>query len=268
MAIGIFDSGLGGLSILKEIIKLMPEYDYIYLGDNARVPYGGRSADLIYQFTTHAVDFLAKQGCGLVILACNSATASALHKLQTEYIPQKYPTIKILGVIKPSIEAAYEAKSKRVGVIGTYATVHSDAFQREIKKLLPHTKVYQTACPLLVPIIEEGKIHWSGLKTALKEYLTPLLRKRIDTLILGCTHYGLIGEEVKKIVGKNITIISEGKIVARKLKLYLIKHSELEIKLSKNKKRTYYITDLNDRYEKLAETFMKKNIKLEQCNIG
>lgn len=268
MKIGIFDSGLGGLVILRQIIKILPAYDYVYLGDNARVPYGGRSEKLIYQFTKEAVDFLMEKNCLLVLIACNTATASALRQLQQNYLPEqisqeiwpglpkKYPARKILGVIRPAVEAAIEEGGKRVGVIGTSTTVHTRAFVKELKKLSAKISVYQQAAPLLVPIIEEGELNWPGTALILKKYLQPLLKRKIDTLILGCTHYGLIKNKIQKIVGKGINIISEGEVTAAKLKDYLKRHSEIERKLSRGGERFYYVTDLNKRYEKLARFFL------------
>lgn len=256
MKIGVFDSGLGGLAILKDIFKVLPQYDYIYLGDNARVPYGGKSAKLIYKYTKKAVEFLFKKGCALVILACNTATATSLRKIQRDYLPKYYPDRRVLGVIRPTVEVAIESGAKRVGVMGTQATIISKKFVAELMKFDDSIKVYQSACPLLVPIIEEGEIHWEGLRMNLKKYLTPLVRNKVDLLILGCTHYGLIDKEIKKLVGNKIKLISEGKVVAAKLKNYLQRHLEIESKLRKNKKRMYFVTDYSERYKKQIKIFL------------
>lgn len=261
MKIGIFDSGLGGLSILREIIRVLPDYDYIYLGDNARLPYGGRSKNLIYQFTKNAVKFLLKKNCNLVILACNTASSTSLQRIQQEFLTKYYPGRRVLGVIKPAIEALSRTKPHLVGVIGTYATVQSTSFVKEIKKIQAKTQVFQQACPLLVPIIEEGEIDWIGLNMILEKYLKPLKTKEIDVLILGCTHYGLIVDKIRSVIGKKVKIISEGKETATKLKDYLKKHPEIENKLSKEKSREFYVTDLNLRYQKMARTFLGKNFK-------
>jgi len=299
MKIGVFDSGLGGLAILREIFRALPEHDYVYLGDNARVPYGGRSPEIIYQFTEKAVDFLfKKQDCALVIIACSTATAVALRRIQREYLPklQARPVGKfsgrackrVLGVIRPTVEAVVEsncfrniqhptspiksgiltstegrrktrgASKSKIGVIATRATVKSRVFVKELKKLAPKIKVYQKACPLLVPIIEEGETKWKGLDLILEKYLSVLKHKNIDSLILGCTHYGLIAGKIKKIMGENVTVISQGKVVAEKLKDYLKKHLEIEKQLSKKGKRAYFVTDLSKRYEKLAKMFLGK----------
>src|SRR3989344_1085793 len=256
MNIGIFDSGLGGLSIFKKIIAELPRYNYIYLGDNARVPYGNRSSELIYEFTKNAVGFLMKQNCHLVILACNAATSSALRRIQQEYLPNHYPKKRVLGVIRPVVEIAVANHYKKKGVIGARVTIHVGGYQKKFKKLFPKNIVYQTACPLLVPIIEEGKLNWKGLDLILKEYLTPLKRKGIRSLILGCTHYGLIADKIQKILGQNIEIISQGETTTGKLKNYLLRHPEIESKLGKNSLRKYYVTDLNKQYKKLAKFFL------------
>ena len=251
MRIGVFDSGLGGLAVLKEILKTLPQYDFIYLGDNARVPYGGRSQELIYQYTSSAIDFLFDQGCLLIILACNVATASALRKLQKEYLPQKFPNRRILGVIRPAVEEA-SIGAKRIGILGTYTTIESQSFVRELKKISPNIHIFQQACPLLVPIIEEGETDWEGLDSILDKYLKTILRHDIDTLILACTHYELIEKKIRERVSGKIKIISEGKVVKEKLKTYLIRHPRIEKKLEKKGTSIYYVTDLNDRYQQLA----------------
>lgn len=269
--IGVFDSGLGGLAILKEFIKELPEYNYVYLGDNARVPYGGRSPHLIYQFTSRAVEFLAKQNCSLIILACNTSTAISLKKIQQELIPKKYPQLKVLGIIKPIVEKVATLNPKKIGVVGTYATVKSESFVREIGKVLPKTTVVQKACPLFVSLIEEGEINKSGLNYFLKKYLTLFKREKIEELILGCTHYGLIETEIKKFLGNKTRVLSEGRIAASKLREYLQKHKEVEGVLGKNKKRTFCVTDLHDRYQKLFHFFLgnhfKNGNKLELVNL-
>lgn len=239
MRIGVFDSGLGGLTILKAILAKLPQYDYIYFGDNARVPYGNKSKEIIYRYTKQAIDFLAKKNCSLIIIACNTVSAAALRRIQREYLPKKYPNIKILGVIRPTVEEAATNGSHRLGVIGTKATIKSGAFVREIKKLNSKIRVYQLVTPLLVPLIEKtGKVPDS----VLEKYLKPLKNKGIDDLILGCTHYELVQKDIQRIMGKNIKVITEGKIVAKKLEDYLNRHPEIEQKLSKKRKRIYHTT--------------------------
>lgn len=256
MKIGVFDSGLGGLTILKTFLKKLPQYDYVYYGDNARVPYGNRSPEIIYQFTKEAVDFLFKKKCGLIILACNTSTSVCLKKIQQEYIPKYYPNIKVLGVIRPIIESIEKIKSLQIGVIGTKATINSKAFIREINKVLPKSKVFQKACPLLVPFIENSIKNKKILNLLLKEYLNPLIKKNIDLLILGCTHYEIIKKEISKVLGKKIKILSEGIIVAQKLKDYLFRHPEIESKLDKNSKVEYNFSDKNYENKKLIDLFL------------
>jgi len=261
MQIGVFDSGLGGLSILKEFISLLPKYNYVYLGDNARVPYGGRSSEIIYQYTTEALRYLFSKNCKLVILACNTATSTSLKKIQTEFLPRYFPDRKVLGIIKPVIEILPLDGVKKIGVIATRATVASKSFIREIKKVLPTTKIIQQETPLLVPFIEEGEIHWPGLSLLLKKYLAKFKKQRINQLVLGCTHYGLIHSQIQQELGKTIKVLSEGKIAAIKLKDYLEKHPEVETVLGEEKSRHYLITDLTPRYQKLFSYFLGKHFK-------
>ncbi|MFC1790375.1 glutamate racemase, partial [Patescibacteria group bacterium] len=197
--VGVFDSGFGGLEIFREIVKKLPDYDYLYLADTARAPYGTRSQEVIYNFTLQAVDFLFKQGCPLVILACNTASSKALRKIQQEYLPQKYPERRVLGVLIPACEEAVEKTSNnKVGVLATEGTVSSKAFVKELKKIKPEVEVSQQAAPLLVSIVESGEHEGEIADLALKNYLEPLLGKEIDTLILGCTHYGILRDKIKK----------------------------------------------------------------------
>lgn len=275
MNIGIFDSGLGGLTIFRAFIDHLPEYNYIYLGDNARVPYGNRSEETIYRFTKEAINFLFKKNCQLVVIACNSSTAAALKKLQHEYLPKHFPGRTVLGIIKPVVESLEENRTLkqiyRVGVVGTTTTIESKAFVREIKKTMPRVQVYQQACPLLVPFIEEG-IHRDSraLRLILKDYLSNLIKKNIDALILGCTHYELLKKEIQRVVGKKIKIFTEGKVAAEKLKDYLSRHAVLEKKLDKKRKVSYFVTDLNPNYQKLMKLFLKphsSNIKVQLAQI-
>jgi len=267
-AIGVFDSGFGGLDILREIAKNLPEYNYIYLGDTARTPYGTRSQEVVYNFTRQAVDFLFKKNCQLIILACNTASSEALRRIQQKYLPRRYPKRRVLGVIIPAAEAAIDKTyNGRVGVIATEGTVNSGAFERELKKLNPKIKIFQKACPLLVPIVEAGEEKSPATEIILKRYLRPLTKKNIDTLILGCTHYGLLQNKIRKIIGKKIEIISEGKIVAEKLKDYLIRHPKIEKTLTKNKKIKFLTTDLTDKFKILGSKFFQKEIIPEKVEL-
>ena len=270
--IGVFDSGFGGLTIFRELVKQLPKYDYIYLGDSARTPYGNRSQDLIFEFSRQAVDYLFKQGCQLIILACNTASSEALRRIQQEHLSKNYlpriipkefvrgPKRRVLGVIRPTVEEAVKlTKNNKIGVIGTEGTVSSGAYVREIKNLNPKIKVFQQACPLLVPIIEAGEHNWEGTDLILKKYLTPLIKKKIDTLILGCTHYPIIKNKIRKIVGK-IKLVSQEEIIGPKLKDYLIRHPEIERRIGKAGKRIFLTTDLTNKFQKLGSLFYGKNI--------
>ncbi len=260
--IGVFDSGLGGLSVFKHFIKRLPGFNYIYLGDNARVPYGGKSREVIYEYTKEAIDFLFDKGANLIIIACNTASAEALRKIQQEYLPQRYPGKKVLGVIRPLAEAASKTgRLNKVGIIGTKATINSNVYKTEIKKLNPKIKVYQISAPLLVPLIEEGWAHKPETKNILKSYLKPLKEKNLDALILGCTHYPFLLKEAKKIMGPKCFIPNTGEIIARSLEDYLKRHPELNIKTEKKPTIRFYTTDNIEQFKKLGEKFLGQKIK-------
>lgn len=266
--IGVFDSGFGGLSILKEIVKKLPNYNYIYLGDTARAPYGTRSKETVYNFTEQVVDFLFKRGCQLIILACNTASAEALRKIQQEYLPRNYLDRRVLGVIVPTSEVAIaKTTGNKIGIIGTNGTVKSNAFKRELKKLNPKLKVFQQAAPLLVPLVEAGEHNSKAADLILENYLRPLVKNKINTLILGCTHYGILEKKIKKIVGKNVSVMTEGKIVAEKLRNYLKRHPEREDKIGKNSKIIFYTTDLTDNFSVLGSRFFGGKIKAEKIKL-
>lgn len=263
MKIGIFDSGLGGLIITHALTKDLPEYDYVYLGDTARVPYGNRTQAEIYQFTKEAMEFLFSKDCKLAIVACNTASAEALRKIQQQFVPQKWPDRKVLGVLIPSAEEAVVI-GKRIGVIATQATIDSGAFDRELLKLNSEIEIIKKATPLLVPIIEEGDI--KKAKRVLSEYLADI-KNEIDTLILGSTHYARLKNEAQQIVGKGITIISQDSVIPTKLKDYLVKHPEIEKSLSKNNRREYFVTKETAASELLAQELMDEVVVLKQVNL-
>lgn len=266
--IGVFDSGFGGIGILRGIVKKMPEYDYIYLGDTARTPYGTRSQETIYEFTKQAVDFLFAHDCELIIFACNTVSAEALRKIQQEYLPAQYPGKNVLGVLKPASEVAVEiTKNNRIGVIATEATVRSRAFEVQLKKEKKGVKVFQKATQLLVPIVEALEKHTKATEMILKQYLKPLLAKKIDTLILGCTHYGFLENMIRKIVGKKIAIISEEKIIPGKLQNYLKRHTEMDAELSRGGTVTFYSTDLTDKFRILGSKFFGKKIAVKRASL-
>lgn len=268
--IGVFDSGLGGLTIFKYFLQALPKYNYIYLGDNARLPYGSKSPETIYNYTKEAVEFLFKEGCNLIILACNTASAQALRRLQQEYLPLHYPNRRILGVIRPMVEAvAHNRNYKHVGVIGTKATINSDAYKLELQKLNPGLVVSQQSAPLLVPLIEEGWTKKPETKMILKKYLRPLKTKQIDALILACTHYPFLYKEIDSIMGKRIKVLHPGEIITTSLKNYLTRHDELKLKPETEPTVQYYTTDDPKSFQALAETFLSQKInKINQANIA
>ncbi|MFA6324808.1 MAG: glutamate racemase [Candidatus Paceibacterota bacterium] len=297
MKIGIFDSGLGGLIIARSIRKLMPEYDYMYLGDTKRVPYGNRSHEAVFEFTKQGVDYLfTKQNCGIVVVACNTASARSLRRIQQEYLPNFNKTrklmgfeeVNVLGVLIPTAEEC--AKYKRVGIIGTTGTIASNTFVDEIKKIHAQrslggvgdskTIIFQNSAPMLVPLSEAGEDVLA--KPFLVKYLKPFLNKsrrqnglvprpkasgEIEALALGCTHYPFYKEEIRKILGKKITVLSQDEIIPKKLKEYFKKHTEIENKLSKNKTTKILLTDLTKNIEKLSQKWFGKNTKPELVKL-
>ena len=267
--IGVFDSGLGGLTILKHFLRELPDYNYIYLGDNARLPYGEKSPETIYQYSREAVDWLFKQGCNLIILACNTASAQALRRLQQEYLPTNYPSRRILGIVKPLAEKiAADKKIKSIGVIGTKATINSGTYKIELQKIHPNLNVEQRATPLLVPLIEEDWANKPETKMILKKYLHPLKTKQVNALILGCTHYSFLYREIKKIMGRRVSVPHPGDIVAASLKDYLKRHKELGLTLSTEPACYYRTTDSPGLFKKLGEKFLGQKIEdLKQVSI-
>jgi glutamate racemase len=266
--IGVFDSGLGGLSVLKKLVTIVPGYDYIYLGDNARAPYGDRSSSRIYEFTQQGVEFLFRKGCSLVILACNTASADALRRLQQEWLPKNHPDKKILGILIPAAETiAKKYTKKRIGIIGTRATVQSHAYVREIEKRTASVIVFEYACPLLVPLIEEGWQKTVAAKMIIKKYLRPLKNKQISVLVLGCTHYAFIQDSIARVMGKNVVILDPGISAARALKTYLANHPDIEERLSKKDALTICSTDTSERIKNIASRFWGDPLAIEYVSI-
>lgn len=269
--IGIFDSGYGGLTVLSEIKSLLPQYDYIYLGDNARAPYGNRSFEIVYEFTKDAVKWFFEQNCHLVILACNTASAKALRSIQQIDLPQIGPSKRVLGVIRPTIETiANFTKTGHIGVFGTSGTVKSQSYDIEITKLHPNLKVSSEACPMWVPLVENNEFDKPGADYFVKQHIDNLLKKdnQIDTIILGCTHYPLLIDKIKQYLPENIQVISQGKYVAESLKDYLYRHPEMEKKCSKNGTVKYFTTDFPEKFVDFASLFLKENIEAQKINIG
>ena len=279
---GVFDSGYGGLTILKEIRKVLPEYDYLYLGDNARAPYGTHSFDVIYRYTLQAVKYLLEQDCALVILACNTASAKALRTIQQRDLPLiRDKKVNVLGVIRPTVEAVPGiTKSGHVGILATPATVSSESYLLELEKIDPALKVTQQACPMWVPLIEAGEHNKQGADYFVDEYLTAILEKdsEIDTLVLGCTHYPLLAEKIKTWlanrnqpesirINPNIQIISQGALEAESLKDYLARHEEYREQLSKNGSCTYLTTENADRFAQSASLFIGEKIEAKSISL-
>jgi glutamate racemase len=266
--IGIFDSGYGGLTVLKEIREILPEYDYIYLGDNARAPYGDRSFELVHEFTLQAVKYLFDKGCPLVILACNTASAKALRNIQQNYLSIHAPSKRVLGVIRPTTEEiGTYTKTNCVGVLGTKGTVNSESYLIELNKFFPELKVYQQACPLWVPIIENGAQNTTAGRLIIENDIKTLLKKNkdIDTIILACTHYPIIEETIKEFVGKDVTILSQGPLTAQKLKKYLKRHESIQKSLSKNGKVVYFTSENPITFDVHAQQILGAEIQSKQA---
>lgn len=268
--IGVFDSGYGGLTILSEIQTFMPEYDYCYLGDNSRAPYGSRSFDVVYQFTRQSVMALFERGCNLVILACNTASAKALRTIQQKDLPDINHSKRVLGVIRPTVEAIGElTKSRHVGVLGTVGTIQSESYPLEINKLYPDIKVTGEACPMWVPLVENREYDSEGADYFIKDKLNNILSKdpQIDTLILGCTHYPLLLNKIKQYLPQTIQVISQGEYVARSLKDYLRRHVEMDMVCTKNGKTKYFTTEYPKKFSESATIFLKKEIEVERIDL-
>lgn len=259
--IGVFDSGIGGLTVLKAFLQTLPEYDYLYLGDNARAPYGNKSLEVIYEYTRQAVACLFQQGCVLIILACNTASAKALRRIQQEWLPSNYPRNRVLGVVIPLAESGMEVtRYGRIGVIGTRATIESKVYEQELHKLKKDVSVYGLACPLLVPLVEEG---WAGKPETtmiLKKYLRRMKSKNVDTLILGCTHYPFLEKDIERIMGRNCRVLNGPEIIAQKLEDYLRRHPEIKARISTQGRRVFLTTDDPLRFKSVGEGFMGRKI--------
>jgi len=257
--IGIFDSGYGGLTILKDIRDALPEYDYLYLGDNARAPYGPRSYDVVYQYTLEAVQELFERGCHLVILACNTASAKALRSIQQNDLPNIAPDRRVLGVIRPSTEIIGQyTRTNAIGILATEGTVASESYVIEIKKFSPQCEVVQHACPLWVPLIENNEYETTAGREFIQKDVETLLSKnpRIDTIVLGCTHYPVLESYIESIVPKGVRVVSQGKIVARSLADYLLRHPWMASKCSRNGSVYYLTSESTEVFNKQASDFM------------
>jgi glutamate racemase len=269
--IGVFDSGYGGLTVLKELINDLPQYDYLYLGDNARAPYGPRSFDTVYQYTLQCVKWFFKQGCPLVILACNTASAKALRTIQQKDLPVIDPEKRVLGVIRPTAEIIGNfTKTNTIGILGTTGTVQSNSYPIEIQKFFPNVSVIQQACPLWVPLVESNEYKSEGADYFIKKSLDELMAKskHIDTILLACTHYPLLLDKIKRFIPKGMNIISQGEIIAESLKDYLNRHPEIEEKCSKTGAFNLYTTDSEEDFDKHSVVFFGKAIGAFHVDIN
>lgn len=265
--IGVFDSGYGGLTILDCIRKVLPEYDYIYMGDNARTPYGTRSFEVVYEFTLQAVNKLFAMGCQLVILACNTASAKALRSIQQNNLPYIDPSRRVLGVIRPTAECIGKiTRSRHVGVLATAGTIKSQSYILEIGKLYPDVRVTGEACPLWVPLVENNEFDKPGADYFVKQHIDNLLQKdpAIDSVILGCTHYPLLLKKIRQYMPANINIISQGDYVAESLKDYLHRHPEMDRKCLKHGSCSFYTTESVDKFKESASIFLHCPIEVEK----
>jgi glutamate racemase len=268
--IGVFDSGYGGLTILKELERALPNYDYLYLGDNARAPYGSRSFDTVYQYTLEAVKWLFEQGCPLVILACNTASAKALRNIQQKDLPEMAPYRRVLGVIRPTAEVAGNlTQSQHVGILGTTGTISSNSYMLEINKFFPSVKVTQEACPMWVPLVENNEYNKPGADYFVQQHIENLLQKDpdIDTLFLACTHYPLLLDKIRKYIPDGIRVFDQGKIVADSLMEYLARHPEMKNRLSANASRIFATTDHVAAFESQASAFYGKAINAMRIDL-
>ncbi len=268
--IGVFDSGYGGLTVLSQIKTLLPEYDYIYLGDNARAPYGSRSFELVYKFTWQAVQWFFDKGCHLVILACNTASAKALRSIQQINLPATYPERRVLGVIRPTAEIADKfTKTGHVGILGTEGTIQSKSYEIEIGKLYPHITITGEACPMWVPLIENREYNKPGADYFVKQHIDRLLAKdpEIDAIILGCTHYPLLIDKIRKYLAPDICIINQGKYVAQSLENYLQRHPEIKNKCTQHGSINYFTTESSDKFSQQASLFLGEEVRAQMAII-
>ena len=269
--IGIFDSGYGGLTILHGIRQLLPQYDFLYLGDNARAPYGPRSFDVVYEFTRQAVVRLFEMGCHLVILGCNTASAKALRTIQQNDLPQLDPTRRVLGIIRPTAEVIGQlTTSRHVGVLATEGTIKSESYTLEIQKLYPDIVVSGVACPFWVPLVEYNEADSPGADYFVKKRIDQLmlLDPEIDAIILGCTHYPLLMPKIVKYVNPGIRIVPQGEYVAESLKDYFLRHPEMEEKCTKNGRVQYLTTENPDKFKESAQLFLHEDVEVKNIVLG
>lgn len=268
--IGIFDSGYGGLTILRDIQQRMPDRDFIYLGDNARAPYGSRSFDVVYTFTLQCVQRLFEMGCHLVILACNTASAKALRNIQQNDLPRLDPERRVLGIIRPTVEqVGLTSQTRHIGLVGTTGTVQSKSYPLEFKKLYPDIIVTDKACPMWVPLVENNEYNGDGADFFVKKYLDELIKKdeQIDTLILGCTHYPLLIDKIKKYLPERVRIVSQGELIAESLENYLSRHENIDAKCTRNGVTKYYTTESVEKFNEAASIFLNKKVEAQHLEV-
>lgn len=268
--VGVFDSGYGGLTVLKEIVNRLPQYDYIYLGDNARAPYGNRSFDTVYHYTLQCVEWFFGQGCSLVVLACNTASAKALRTIQQNDLPKIAPGKRVLGVIRPTTEIIGKfSETNSAGILATNGTVASNSYPIEIAKFFPELKVYQEACPMWVPLVENNEYQNAGADFFIKKNLHNLFEKgpAIDVVLLACTHYPLLKEKIEEYLPVGVKLISQGEIVANSLAAYLDRHPEIEKLCSKNSTRVFYTTDATEDFDNHATIFFGEAIQSKHLEL-
>lgn len=261
MKIGFFDSGLGGLFILSKTVKVLPQYDYLFLADLKRSPYGDRSVGEVYDLTRQAVDYLFARDCQIIIVACNTASALALRKLQQEYLSLNWPGRRLLGMITPTIEKSVSLKIKKLGILATSATVRSKFYLQEFNKAAPGLKIFQQAAPRLVPLIEKDELAF--IEPVLEKYLKPLLKKRPEAIILACTHYAILKKLVKKIAGLKIKVISQDEIIPQKIAAYLKKHPEIAAKISRRGRIDFEATKPDQNFSRTAKKWFGNKVKLK-----
>lgn len=268
--IGVFDSGYGGLTILHDIVRTLPDYDYLYLGDNARTPYGTRSFDTVYQYTLECVRHLLNRGCRLVILACNTASAKALRNIQQLDMPTLAPDRRVLGVIRPTTEViGTYSQTGQVGILATRGTVTSESYVVEIEKFFPQLRVFQEACPMWVPLVENGEFASPGADYFVQQSVDRLLNRgtAIDTLLLACTHFPLLLDKIRQATPAGVTILSQGSIVANSLSDYLRRHPEIEAQCSTSGRRTFLTTDSTEDFDRQATIFYGEPIRSEHLAL-
>lgn len=268
--IGVFDSGYGGLTVLKELEKALPQYDYLYLGDNARAPYGTRSFDTVYEYTLQAVKWLFDQGCPLVILACNTASARALRNIQQKDLPGIDASKRVLGVIRPTAEiAGNHTQTGKIGILGTQGTVSSHSYILELQKFFPEVRVYQEACPMWVPLVENNEHDKPGADYFVKQHVDHLMAQcpEMDAIFLACTHYPLLQDKIMKYVPEGMQVFAQGSIVAESLKAYLERHPQMQTRLTKGSRRQFTTTDQAETFDKQAAVFYGHPVSSQRIEL-